>query len=540
MRLNLDNLSTLLPLDMFSVMDSASGTSPAEGNSFEEHLDRAWSTVDNADEGPGPASSSESERPAEDRTSQADEADQSTVGQSTASEETDDSQNEDADSEDEADAVDEAEQQADEEAEDEEAAEAAALAAVVNAEAKPAVSEANEGEATANEAIAAEGVLATENGKQKKPGAGQAETNPAALKGADATDGETPSEGQTQTAKKAVAKEETAAEGNAAESTGQAATDVTVAQAAEPATKPGASQETPQPMTVAEAASGGENPGQGASDGAPQQEAQAQDALTAASELRTEARRQVGRQKQAAGNRSGQDPSDQPSGQPSSNAENPTVANPATPTMQPTVADPGVAAPQVRADVAEPVAQARPTGGERDVGAVQRSSADPAQRTTTQGEKTPGMEQADRVRFVQRVARAFEAMGDRNGTIRMALSPPELGSLKLHLTVRKGAMEARVEVETEEARSLLMDNLPALRERLADHNIKVERFDVDFSGRSSGNSPQGTGQQSQSSHEQSRGGGGFAQPHANGKSNEPPAPRSAGPRSDPGRLDILI
>ncbi len=41
-------------------------------------------------------------------------------------------------------------------------------------------------------------------------------------------------------------------------------------------------------------------------------------------------------------------------------------------------------------------------------------------------------------------------------------------------------MSARLEAETPTARSLLLDNLPALRERLAGQNIKVERFDVDL------------------------------------------------------------
>jgi flagellar hook-length control protein FliK len=86
----------------------------------------------------------------------------------------------------------------------------------------------------------------------------------------------------------------------------------------------------------------------------------------------------------------------------------------------------------------------------------------------------------DRVRFVQRVARAFQTMGDRSGSVRLRLSPPELGSLRLEIAVRNGAMSARVEAETPAARNLLLDNLPALRERLAQQDIKVERFNVDL------------------------------------------------------------
>jgi len=90
-----------------------------------------------------------------------------------------------------------------------------------------------------------------------------------------------------------------------------------------------------------------------------------------------------------------------------------------------------------------------------------------------------GLTETERVRFVQRVARAFHSIGDEGGEVRLRLSPPELGSLRLELTVREGVLTARLETETATARSLLLDNLPTLRDRLAEQNIKVERFDVD-------------------------------------------------------------
>jgi hypothetical protein len=110
--------------------------------------------------------------------------------------------------------------------------------------------------------------------------------------------------------------------------------------------------------------------------------------------------------------------------------------------------------------------------------------------------ESPRGDAAERVQFVQRVTRAFEAATDRGGTIRLRLHPPELGSLRLELTVRNGAMNARMETETETARNMLLDNLPALRERLAEHQIKVERFDVDWQAQAQGGLPQQAGDQS--------------------------------------------
>jgi flagellar hook-length control protein FliK len=106
-------------------------------------------------------------------------------------------------------------------------------------------------------------------------------------------------------------------------------------------------------------------------------------------------------------------------------------------------------------------------------------------------ERTDGLTEAERVRFVQRVARAFHSMGDEGGEVRLRLSPPELGSLRLEVSVRDGVMSARLETETASARNVLLENLPALRERLAEQNIKVERFEVDVRD-----------QQRQPSHEQ--------------------------------------
>ena len=52
-------------------------------------------------------------------------------------------------------------------------------------------------------------------------------------------------------------------------------------------------------------------------------------------------------------------------------------------------------------------------------------------------------------------------------------------------------MSAQVEAETAAARSVLLDNLPVLRERLAEQEIRIEKFDVDVrrdGGQETGNS----------------------------------------------------
>jgi flagellar hook-length control protein FliK len=89
------------------------------------------------------------------------------------------------------------------------------------------------------------------------------------------------------------------------------------------------------------------------------------------------------------------------------------------------------------------------------------------------------LSRADVERFVGRVSRAFHFAQERGGTLRLRLSPPELGSLRLELTLNDNVLSAKLEAETPATRRLLLDHLPALRDRLAEQNIRVEKFDVD-------------------------------------------------------------
>jgi flagellar hook-length control protein FliK len=121
-----------------------------------------------------------------------------------------------------------------------------------------------------------------------------------------------------------------------------------------------------------------------------------------------------------------------------------------------------------------------------------------AQQLTTQGaERSAGMQisEADHRRFVDRVARALPTAEGRGGTLRLRLSPPELGALRLEVKVLNGALTARVEAETPLARSLLLDSLPVLRERLEDQGVRVDQFDVDLLDRQAAETPDGLEQQ---------------------------------------------
>jgi hypothetical protein len=69
------------------------------------------------------------------------------------------------------------------------------------------------------------------------------------------------------------------------------------------------------------------------------------------------------------------------------------------------------------------------------------------------------------------------------------LSPPALGSLKLEIKVQNGVLTARVEAENANAKAILLENLPVLKERLAEQGIQVDSFDVDLMDRQSQGEP---------------------------------------------------
>lgn len=197
----------------------------------------------------------------------------------------------------------------------------------------------------------------------------------------------------------------------------------------------------------------------------------------------------------------------------------------------------GAAAAETARPVPEGPTQTAPT--ESQANAPQRLSSASA-GGSSQAHRADASGQVDRVRFVQRVARAFETLGDRNGPVRLRLSPPELGSLRLEISVRDGAMTARVEAETQAARSLLLDNLPLLRDRLARQDIQIEQFNVDLAGHTPGGWPNQT-----SGHSQPDGGGASSRtPKAKAAEGverivaaDPGAARRAGEGS---RLNVIV
>jgi flagellar hook-length control protein FliK len=185
-------------------------------------------------------------------------------------------------------------------------------------------------------------------------------------------------------------------------------------------------------------------------------------------------------------------------------------------------------------DIAVPANDSKPAG--HDAARIDAAARTPQGAGATVrpaaaggGEGTTNLSQVERTRLVQRVAKAVQTAHDRGGELKIRLSPPELGSMKLEVRLHEGVMSARIETETREAQRVLNENLLVLRERLAEQNIKVERFDVDVFNPGAG----GGGNAADLAQQQGDGRG-----EAGGRNGSGSGPREGAPRGDARTSDV--
>ena len=125
------------------------------------------------------------------------------------------------------------------------------------------------------------------------------------------------------------------------------------------------------------------------------------------------------------------------------------------------------------------------------------------------------MAQMEQVAFVQRVVRQARLVSQGRGAqeIRVELRPPELGSVRLTLSLENDQLQARVQVESNAAQEALERMAPRLRETLAGDGLELEKFDVDL--RNSG------GRQDRPDAHGTRGGGGQGPGRGFARAEEP-------------------
>ena len=120
---------------------------------------------------------------------------------------------------------------------------------------------------------------------------------------------------------------------------------------------------------------------------------------------------------------------------------------------------------------------------------------------TTGAAATPQLDDGRPMDLVNRVADAMRGMGPQGKQISVRLSPPELGTLQIEVSLRDGVLTAKMETQTATAQRAILDNLPQLKESLAQNGTMIDRFVVEHSddrGKQDGaGSDHGSGSESQ-------------------------------------------
>lgn len=155
---------------------------------------------------------------------------------------------------------------------------------------------------------------------------------------------------------------------------------------------------------------------------------------------------------------------------------------------------------------------------------------------TASSSTSPVISDAQQARLLQRVTRAFRMADERGGEVQIRLSPPELGSMKLEMSLSDGVLTAKLEVETQKAQQILLDSLPNLKERLAEQGIRIEKFDVNLPQRDS--SGQQSQQQDSPSDRQSR--ANAASSRQTRESATPDTVTVQRPKADASRLNVIV
>lgn len=194
------------------------------------------------------------------------------------------------------------------------------------------------------------------------------------------------------------------------------------------------------------------------------------DAATAAPDASTAGKREIGDLQPTSVAETKTDPAAKPS---TTDATTSSVAQPVADTAAPVVG------PTLSLPADKPVESKSSSDESRPIGSDIRTPSSLV-RDASAKQKTVRGGEVDPAKFMQRVARAFQSAHERQTEVKIRLSPPELGSLSVEVKVTEGMLSARMQVETPEAKSAVLDNLPMLRERLQEQGIRIDKFDVDI------------------------------------------------------------
>ena len=136
----------------------------------------------------------------------------------------------------------------------------------------------------------------------------------------------------------------------------------------------------------------------------------------------------------------------------------------------------------------------------------------------------------DRFEFVQRMTQALQrAQAQSPKHMELQLNPPSLGKLRIQVAEVDGELTAKIEAQTQTARSLLVEQLPALSRHLVEHGIQIQRVVVDEMNTGT-SAPSSAGANADSSHQ-----GDNSDPQQHSEPQRQPEQRDEEQTNDPER-----
>ncbi len=133
----------------------------------------------------------------------------------------------------------------------------------------------------------------------------------------------------------------------------------------------------------------------------------------------------------------------------------------------------GAASTAPSADASGRAVPVNPLAGGATLGAGAEGGASRTQQLPTRGAPI------DEEQFSGRVLRGLTTMvNQRGGALTMRLDPPDLGQLRVQMTVMQGVVTASFQAESAQAQQLLERNLAVLRIALEGQGLTVERLTV--------------------------------------------------------------
>jgi len=145
-----------------------------------------------------------------------------------------------------------------------------------------------------------------------------------------------------------------------------------------------------------------------------------------------------------------------------------------------------VSSANIAADSSKPVlqtvAQSSDSPDAKFVTANQTETTNTQQTTnnTASATQTSGTadSQAERVELVSRITQSMQSAQQSGKQISMRLHPAELGSMQIEVAMQDGQLTAHLQVESEATQQIIMENLPALHDALAQNGNTIDRIHV--------------------------------------------------------------